>query len=85
MSDEPIPLKWSPFWDSVTPEEWRELFRTSRLTGETLARYWRMSEWQGEMPEALLIEVYKPDVERLARRLKRERAHERRARGRDRR
>lgn len=81
MSDESIPLPWSPFWESLTEEEWHELFETSRLTGDLLARYWRMSEWQGEMPASILIEVRRSDVERLARRLKKERAHERRARG----
>ena len=74
MIEERFNLEWSPFWESVTPEEWHELFETSRLTGELLARYWRMSEWQGEMPASILIEVYRPDVERLARRLKKERA-----------
>jgi hypothetical protein len=81
MSDDTrIPLNWSPFWESLTKEEWHELFETSRLTGDVLARYWRMSEWQGEMPSSILIEVYRPDVERLARRLKKERAKAARAR-----
>ena len=78
MSDTRIPLEWSRFWDTVTKEEWHELFETSRLTGETLARFWRMNEWQGEMPASILIEVNRRDVEKLARRLKKERAHERR-------
>ena len=74
MSDDGrMPLEWSRFWDTVTKEEWHELFETSRLTGETLARYWRMSEWQGEMPAAIVIQVSRRDVEKLARELKKKR------------
>lgn len=77
MSDGSIPLAWGPFWERLTKDEWHELFETSRLTGELLARYWRMSEWQGEMPGSILIEVNRRDVEKLARQLKKERRNER--------
>lgn len=74
MSEEVFNLDWSPFWETLTKAEWHELFETSRLTGEPLARFWRMNEWQGEMPASIPIQVNRRDVERLARRLKRERA-----------
>jgi len=68
----------APFWKTLTQQEWHELFETSRLEGDLLARYWRSSEWQGPMPEAIEIQVRKSDVDRLIRELKRDAKNSRR-------
>jgi hypothetical protein len=57
----------------LSEAERHEVFETSRLTGEPLARLWRMSDMQGPPPESILIEVRRSDIDRLIRELKRER------------
>lgn len=69
---ESFPIDGSaPFWKTLSPEDWHELFETGRLEGELLARYWRASEWQAEMPAYIEIMVSRRDLERLVRERKR--------------
>ena len=67
------------FFGLLTPEETHEMFQCSGFEGELAERCWRFCEMQGPPPAKILIEVYKPDVDRFIAEVKRQRKLERRA------
>lgn len=62
----------SPWGRTVTDEELSRIFRTGRLNGEALARFWRMNEFNQPMPEYLDVMVNKKDFQNLVRELVKE-------------
>ena len=69
----------TPWGRSVTEAEFAEMVETGHLQGPALERFWRMSEFQGPMPDRLEIQVLKRDVDRLIRLIKRDQKLARRA------
>jgi hypothetical protein len=61
------------FWKTVSEQEFREIIdRGGILNAEQCARLWRIEERQTEPPKALEILIWKPDLDRLIRKLKRQ-------------
>lgn len=69
----------TPWRRSVTEAEFAEMVETGHLEGPALERFWRMSDFQGPMPERLEIQVRRSDVDKLIRLFKREEKMARRA------
>ena len=69
----------TPWGRSVTEAEFADMAETGHLQGPALERFWRMNEFQGPMPDKLLIQVLKRDMDRLIRQIKRDQKLARRA------
>jgi hypothetical protein len=78
--DEGFPLDQKLLADILTPEVFADIIDNGGfLLGEPLLRAWRRMEMQGDPPDRLRIEVYKPDLDRLVDKMRREQKLVRRA------
>jgi hypothetical protein len=64
------------FWRTVTAEEFSEICDNGGyLTGVLAERMWRMCDMQGPCPPRLEVLIHKPSLDKLLRKLRKEKRH----------